>query len=145
MCRVLGMMACLTVFSVMVAAQEGPRLEGTWKLEKLERDGEPVDLGEWRTYILEKDAYYWVSSAGQKAKGTIKLDTAKKPIEVDYVPQYDEYDEAKGQQGKPRLAIAKLEGDTLTFCNAKAGDKRPDSFTAKKGDGRSIVVLKRVK
>jgi uncharacterized protein (TIGR03067 family) len=137
----------MTMFVVAASAQKDgpPPLEGTWKLIKLERDGASQDLGDWRTYILEKDAYYWVSSTGQKAKGTIKLNASKRPIEIDYVPAYDEYDETAGQQSKPRLGIAKLEGDTLTLCNAKAGDKRPDAFVSKKGDGRSLVVLKREK
>ena len=42
------------------------------------------------------------------------------------------------------LAIWRLEGDVLTYCVAEPGRPRPTEFATSKGDGRTLVVLKRL-
>lgn len=42
------------------------------------------------------------------------------------------------------LAIFTLTGDTLRYCVAPPGRPRPTAFATKKGDGLTLVVLKRV-
>src|SRR4051812_29627697 len=42
------------------------------------------------------------------------------------------------------LGIYSLDGDVLCYCVAPPGRPRPAEFATKKGDGHTLVVLKRV-
>jgi uncharacterized protein (TIGR03067 family) len=55
---------------------------------------------------------------------------------VDYYP---------GDPKKLRKGIWKLDGDTLTICEAGRTADRPNEFTAPEGSKRAMWVLKRVK
>jgi len=41
-------------------------------------------------------------------------------------------------------AMYALEGDTLKYCVAPPGRPRPEGFATAKGDGNTLVVLKRL-
>jgi hypothetical protein len=49
--------------------------------------------------------------------------------------------------GKTRIArgIFSLHDDTLKYCIATPGKPRPKSFESHKGDGHTLVVMKRLK
>lgn len=70
-----------------------------------------------------------------------KLDPTQKPKALDRSAQYRTDKAPSGT----RLAIYKLEGDTLTICFAGYYDhgKRPREFSAAKDSDRQILVLKR--
>ena len=64
--------------------------------------------------------------------------TAGKPALIDLKTVY---------QGDKSVLLTKgiyaIEGDVLTYCIAGPGQQRPTEFATKKGDGRTLVVLKR--
>jgi len=41
-------------------------------------------------------------------------------------------------------AIYEIEADRLTYCVAPPGQRRPAEFVTKKGDGYTLVSLKRI-
>jgi hypothetical protein len=51
-------------------------------------------------------------------------------------------------EGKPPAlhtkAIYSLRGDVLTYCIAPPGQPRPSAFATTKGDGLTLVVLRRL-
>jgi uncharacterized protein (TIGR03067 family) len=74
----------------------------------------------------------------------LKLDPSKSPKTMD---QRTEYKMDKNISTKPRIAIYKLEGDSLTICYAGYYDKGkyPGEFSSEKDSDRSLIVLKREK
>jgi uncharacterized protein (TIGR03067 family) len=90
------------------------------------------------TWSFDGDAY--TLRLGQYVEqGTVKLDQTKK------VPTIDMSITAGADQGKSQLGIYKLDGDTLTFCLARAGmEDRPVNFTID-GTPNLLITLKRKK
>lgn len=83
----------------------------------------------------------WMIKVGDKivAGGVFKLDSTKKPKEIDIL------DESGKKNEKTKLGIYEIDGDTYKFCLAPANKPRPTDFTSKGGTGRSLSVMKRQK
>jgi len=116
------------------AAKDKEKLQGTWQVVGGEEQGEKIadaklKMADMR-FIIDGDKIRKEKGKG----GTFKLDPTKKPKEIDLS---DDKETVKG--------IYSLDGDTLKFCVASAGNDRPTDFTTKKGDGRGLFVLKRDK
>jgi uncharacterized protein (TIGR03067 family) len=117
-------------------AQES--FQGKWKLVASEVGGMklPEEGGTW----VVKDNHYTFRAGDQTEKGTIKLDPGKKPAAIDL-----EITEGM-DKGKTQVGIYKLEGDKLTVCVARAGDKeRPTEFKTKEGTQELMFVFQREK
>jgi uncharacterized protein (TIGR03067 family) len=73
-------------------------------------------------------------------KGTIKLDTDKKPKQIDVTP-------ADGpEKDKVLEGIYTLDKDELKICIAhQAGKERPKEFESKDGSQHLLITLKRDK
>jgi uncharacterized protein (TIGR03067 family) len=120
-------------------AQES--LQGKWKLVAGEMGGMKMPEGalENGSWVI-KDNHYTFRAAEQTEKGTIKLDPGKKPAAIDL-----EITEG-GDKGKTQVGIYKLEGDKLTVCVARAGDKeRPTEFKTKEGTEQLMFTFQRDK
>jgi uncharacterized protein (TIGR03067 family) len=65
------------------------------------------------------------------------LDPKANPPAIDLT-----FDPTMGDRGR-LLGVYELKGDTLTICMGNAGQPRPAAFEP--GDGRTLIVLKRVK
>jgi uncharacterized protein (TIGR03067 family) len=116
------------------------KLQGTWKFISWETEGQdaPREAVEASVLIFDGEKYLQKIGDDIVERGTQKLDPTQSPKTVDY--QITEGEE----QGKTQLGIYKLEGDRLTICVARPGDKqRPKEFATKKGSGTTLVVLKR--
>ncbi len=136
------------------------KLQGTWVHVTTERDGvkkpEPRSLWvfegnlakvHFETRPHNVDVKNWTfrpEAINKLLTYHVKLDPTQSPKTLD---QQTQYNREKGPERFTELAIYKLEGDTLTIYYAGYSDKgkRPSEFSAPKGSGRRVYVLKREK
>lgn len=136
------------------------KLDGTWVHLTTEREGEKKP--EPRTIWVIKDGKAAVHFSNRPAATPVKdwtfqptptnklltyhlkLDPSQSPKALDKSTAYNGEDKPSTQ---PEPAIYKLDGDTLTLCVAGYADKgkRPAEFSAPKGSGRRVYVMKREK
>jgi hypothetical protein len=118
---------------------------GDWVVESTECDGVPsvptgtksrygVRIGAGRVTLLRlgpggaadpgesQPAVFYAPAGGRKAEADVYPDDSK----------------------RLQKAIWKVDGDTLTVCEAAPGDDRPSEFTAPKGSRRTLWVAKRI-
>jgi uncharacterized protein (TIGR03067 family) len=122
------------------------KLRGTWLTVSLVNNGKtlvdektPPKEGPATTLVYDGDK--WMVKVGDKsvAKGVFKIDSTKKPKEIDIL------DESGVKNEKTKLGIYELQGDTYKFCLASAGKSRPKDFSSKEGNGDSLGVMTRQK
>ncbi len=127
------------------AAAQGDldKLQGTWLTVSLVNDGrtivdEKAPPKEGPATKLAYEGNKWLIKVGDRvvATGTFKIDTTKKPKEIDLM------DESDVINANTKLGIYELSGNTYKFCLAPAGKPRPTEFTSKEGSGHSLGVLK---
>ena len=116
-------------------------LQGEWSMVSGSADGSamPEAMRTTATRVC-KDDETTVTIGGQlfmKAKFTIE--PSRKPKTIDY-QMID-----GPTKGKKQLGIYEIEGDTVRFCFGSPGSERPQDFTSKPGDGRTLSVWKRKK
>jgi RNA polymerase sigma-70 factor (ECF subfamily) len=127
-----------------VAAKEtdAEKLQGTWKAISFENAGKPAAenvVKDFRLVIGENK--FTFSPTGNKNQSTFTVDPSKEPKEITLTPLQGP------MKGRPVTGIYRLEGDTLTLCVCNVSDKpgdKPDAFKTEKGDGRGLIVLKRI-
>ncbi len=117
------------------------KLQGEWMMVSGERDGQPFP-DEFRKGFkrVAKGDETTVTMGDQlfmKAKFT--LDPTKKPKTIDYSVTGGTY------AGNRQLGIYELNGDTAKFCFSIPGRARPDDFSTKSQDGRTLSVWKLAK
>jgi uncharacterized protein (TIGR03067 family) len=122
------------------------KLRGTWLTVSLVDDGktivdEKAPAKDRPAAKLVYDGNQWKILVGDKtvATGKFKIDSTKKPREIDIM------DESGEKNEKTKLGIYELDGDAYKYCLAPAGKPRPTAFTSKEGSGHSLGVSKREK
>jgi len=95
--------ALLVVLTCPAWAADSP-LDGKWLLESLNRNGKADDA--WKGAVRENagDKYTMSKEGGKSVSGTMKVDAAKKTI--DMMPNEGTY------KGKTLLGVYELDGDT---------------------------------
>jgi len=137
---VLGIAALVVVAAGAAAAGDAEAikkdlkaLEGTWKVESFENAaGKKDDFVDATLTFKGEDIEF--KKGGETKKGSVKINPAGKPKEIDIKPGDEET-----VQG-----IYAIDKDTLKICiteDPTAG--RPNEFAAK--DKNVLVILKRVK
>src|SRR5262249_1379272 len=122
---------------------DATKLEGTWVVESLERDGKPLtpdELKKLAKLTIKGNKYTW--SEKTVPPGTFTVDTSKKPWAVDYT------DSEGKNKDKTYLGILEMDekGEKLKECYAlPAGTKRPEKFEAPAKSPNTYIVWKREK
>jgi uncharacterized protein (TIGR03067 family) len=116
-------------------------LQGKWITIAYHGNGKytRVQPGREVPYTFEGNKQITVNPFNPRQEIEYRLDPTKTPKWIDQ--RYT------GGTIGPWIAkgIYKLEGDRLTICYGGPNVARPDNFTTRAGDGRSMRVLKRVK
>lgn len=119
--------------------QEAPKvtaamLQGNWAVASF--NGEPIPAEAEAFLVFTGDKYeQWIGSNVDE-RGTIKLDTSKKPMAIDLIIVEG------GDAGKTQLGVFELSGDTLNLTFTTAGNTtRPAAI----GQGEIVAVLKKAK
>jgi uncharacterized protein (TIGR03067 family) len=111
-------------------------LQGTWKIQYHETAGNEDTLETlWEMEI--KGSEYSLTALGTTTKGTIKLDSSKKPKHLEYTIDDDSETTFFG--------IYELMGDTYKTCDVQMDkDPRPTEFKTRAKTGQ-IAIWKKVK
>jgi uncharacterized protein (TIGR03067 family) len=122
------------------AKEDAKKMDGTWKPVTAELDGKPFSEEVLKTMkLVVADGKYTVTVGEQADEGTVKLDPAKKPCEMDIVG-------TKGpNKDKTIQAVYELKDDTLRVCYDLTGKARPKEFKTKGGTQLFLVEYKREK
>lgn len=137
--------AVLTLLSLSLAARNGDAndrdsLQGTWLPSMAELGGKmlPDEFRKSIKLVVEGDKYT-VTAGKVVDKGTVKLNPARKPKQMDITG-------ADGpNKGKKILAIYECNGDTLRVCYDLSGKGHPSEFKTGEGTPLFLVTYKRAK
>jgi uncharacterized protein (TIGR03067 family) len=121
-------------------AKEADSLQGTWLPSTAELSGKlfPDEVRKTITLVV-KDDKYTVTVGKEVDQGTVKLNPAAKPKEMDITGTDGP------NKGKTILAIYERDGDTLRVCYDLSGKNRPTEFKTKEGTQLFLVTYKREK
>jgi uncharacterized protein (TIGR03067 family) len=145
--KTLLVLACFACSLPLLAApapkekDDQSRLQGEFVFTSWTHGGQKLaeesrDTAKWSV----KDDKYTFEIDGQTEEGTIKIDAAKKPATIDLNIT------AGADKDKQQLGIYKIDGNNVTFCFARPGEKeRPADFTSTPDNRHILVTLKRGK
>ena len=111
------------------------RLQGTWKVVRIEKGGTPVpaDVAGTVRYIFDGERVTLMEGDVKAGAGVIRLDPAVDPKAFDFTATEGP------QEGATARGIYRVEGDALTMC---LGDERPSQFTG--ATEAALVELTRI-
>ena len=123
------------------ARKDLERLQGTWVVVSMEREGEAIPQEELkgRTCVYEKDSFTLRSGDQPRRRGIVTLDASRKTKAINTWDMDGPYADATVP------GIYDLNGDTLKLCFSRPGAERPAEFTTKSGSGLILVVYQRKK
>ena len=119
------------------------KLQGTWKAVTAQERGETKDDVEDHRLIFSGDEFSVKKGDETMIKGKFKIDSSKKPKEIDM-----EITEARKDDfnGKSALGNYELDGDTLKWCASEPGEtERPKKFSSDAENRHILATLKREK
>ena len=110
------------------------KLQGKWNIEAFDYNGNPVESMKQAVREFKDAKYTLMPKMGDVIEGTMKIDAAKKPKEIDL--------EVAGRTLK---GIYEIDGDTLKLSYSLTGGERPTEFASKPDSGTTLIVHKRAK
>ena len=112
-------------------AKDTALLQGAWKIEALEIDGQKLPTGTAR--LVLKGDKFTTSGMGADYAGTVSIDAKKKPKTLDMTFL------SGPEKGRTNLGIFEVEGDTWRLCLDMTGKSRPKEFASKPGVALEIL------
>jgi uncharacterized protein (TIGR03067 family) len=128
----------LAVLALTIHAQDAAApLQGRWVVTGGEHNAKPMNTLNGGVMTIAGTAFEIRTASGNMLKGTLRLDTSKKPAQMDMI-------HADGVQWE---AIYEATADTLRLNYVVKGEKdpRPAAFTTSDKTEESIVILQREK
>ncbi len=120
--------------------KDGDNLQGTWLPSTAELGGKAFPDEVLKTLkLVVKDDRYTVTVGKDVDQGSVKLNPAAKPKEMDITGTDGP------NKGKTILAIYERDGDTLRICYDLGGKSRPTEFKTREGTRLFLVTYKREK
>lgn len=124
---------------------ESDRLQGTWQLQSLTRDGKAQTTDDIAgvQLIFDENQYTYRDKTGDHDHGTFtvkKSANAAQPHEMITLRV-----DAKGQSKAMTRIYSWVDNDTVRFCSPGTSETRPAKFDAPSGSGRELSVWKRQK
>ena len=115
------------------------QMQGTWNLVSAMEDGKalPEDEVKQTTIVVKGNTFRFPGLAEDATSraGTVKLDEAKDPKEID----------STSDEKEVSLGIYELEPDKYKICFAPAGKPRPTNFSSAPGSGQILQFWARQK
>jgi uncharacterized protein (TIGR03067 family) len=115
------------------------KLSGDWAVTSWKTGGDelPAEALADTKWTVKGDKYTF-NADGEKEEGTIKLDPAAKPSTIDLAIT------GGADKGKTQVGIYKIDGDTITFCLNRPGEKdRPKDFKATADTDYLLITMKK--
>jgi len=115
------------------------RLQGTWVLVAMEREGESVPAEDLKdgNAVYEQNNITLREGERVRRRGIVTLDASRKPKAINTWDRDGPYED----QTVP--GIYELDGDTLRLCFGRPGSERPKEFTTKTPPGVLFCTYKR--
>ena len=141
--KLLGTLFALVAVAGLASAEEkkfdAAKLEGKWKITEGTKSGSKVEEANLKGEVIITKDSVTIKSPDMTHVMSYKLDTSKKPKEIDLTP------ESGNEAGQTMQGIYELDGDNLKLCFGRPGTGRPKEFSSKEGSEHALVVLKRAK
>ncbi|HJZ59542.1 MAG TPA: TIGR03067 domain-containing protein [Gemmataceae bacterium] len=137
---VLTLMLSFSLAARSGDAKDGDAIQGIWLPSAAEFGGKmfPEEVRKTIKLVVEGDKYT-VTVGKEVDRGTVKLNPAAKPKELDITGTDGP------NKGMTILAIYERDGDTLRVCYDLSGKSRPTEFKTKEGTQLFLVTYKREK
>lgn len=122
------------------AKDDAKSINGTWLPSAAELGGEnfPDEVRKTMKLVMD-DGKYTLMVGKSPDKGTVKVDSSKKPKEMDITGTEGP------NKGKTIPAIYEMTDDTLRICYDLSGKARPSEFKTAKDTKLFLVTYKREK
>jgi len=125
-------------------APKDDKLVGEWLVESIHENGKPRQLGDEPVrYEFTADGKWLIYHGDRKSGGDLRRYAVNPKTD----PPSIDLDPAPGSKKfLPLPGIYKIEGDTLTVCNARTSrGVRPTAFESTAESNTAVYVFKRVK
>ena len=128
---------CASLASAAVAQDASAALQGRWVVVDGEHNAKPMKGLNGGVMTVTGTAFEIRTASGNMLKGTLNLDAAKKPAQMDMVHA----------DGTVWEAVYETSGDTFRLNYVLKGEKdpRPTGFKTSEKTEESLVVLQRQK
>jgi uncharacterized protein (TIGR03067 family) len=130
--------ACAVLLIPFAAARaddaDQAKLQGKWTVESFEYNGNPIEMLKDATREFKDAKYTLKPKNGDVIEGTAKIDSSKKPKEIDLEVN-----------GRTLRGIYEIDGDTLKMSYNLNDGPRPTEFVSKPDSGLVLVIHKRAK
>jgi len=115
------------------------KFAGDWAVTSWKTGGDdlPAEALADSKWTVKGDKYTF-NAGGEKEEGTIKLDPTAKPGTIDLAIT------AGDDKGKTQVGIYKIDGETITFCLNRPGEKdRPKDFKTTEDNNFLLITMKK--